>query len=231
MSIHVAILLPRYIDMILRGSKTVESRLTRRPIPPYRVVHSGDVIYFKASGGGYRALATAGPVHCLELGGPGDVDRLARRFSDTVCADEAYWDMKRESRFATFIELHDVRPTDTGPRLAPSRGPAWFVLQSRALDTFDIQLTDGALRNGYVRVPKALHQFPADAYAEGARAGRPVLLEMPDGQVVSTDIVRGGMLRWRGWRARWAAMKVKAGDHLRFEALGDRRYRVRVRRT
>jgi hypothetical protein len=229
---HVAILLPRYIDLILRGRKTIESRLTLRPLPPFAAVGTGDVIHFKASGGPYRAVARAGRVWCFDGRTPAAVQRLRRRFDRRVCGDADYWHTKRDSRYATFIELRNVNATDQGPRLAPSRGPAWFVLDHAGHDiasqTPVATLTAAAIRNAYVRVPRPGRDggsFPADAHARDSRPGRSIELLLPDGDIISTDIVRG-MLRWRGWASLFRARDVAAGDQVCFEALGRRRYRV-----
>lgn len=234
MTTHVAILLPRYIDLMLRGEKTMESRLTRRPIAPFDAIKAGDVIHFKASGGRYRAVAKAARVHCFKPNTPAEVEWLAQRFNGEVCAEPAYWDGKRHSRFATFIALCDVRPADTGPALAPSRGPAWFVLgdattHADIATSFEVTLTEGAIRNGYVRIPTTLHRFPADAYAHAGMPGRPIALELPDGRSVETDMVRNTMFRWRGWTKLFAITKVRCGDRVRFETCDARRYRVSIK--
>lgn len=226
---HVAILLPRYIDLILCGRKTVESRLTTRLLPPFATVRTGDFIHCKASGGPYRAMARAGRIWYFDRLTPTRVERLRQRFDRRVCGEADYWHAKRESRYATFIELRDVQPADQGPRLAPSRGPAWFVLDREGRDartsTPVVTLTAAALRNAYVRVPRAGGSLPADAHTRNGHPGRPIELRLPDGRSVSTDIVRG-MLRWRGWGSVFHALNIQAGDEIRFEALGRRRYRV-----
>ena len=50
-SLHLAVLVQPYLDFILDGQKTIESRFSIRPIPPYRRVESGDIVLLKASGG------------------------------------------------------------------------------------------------------------------------------------------------------------------------------------
>lgn len=228
---HVAILLPRYINLILRGRKTVESRLTIRPLPPFAAVRTGDVIHFKASGGPYRGIARAGRVWCFDRLTPAAVVRLRQRFDRRVCGEADYWHAKRDSRYATFIELRDVRPTAHGPRLAPSCGPAWFVLDHADKDTAAgapvVTLTAAALRNAYVRAPRPGDGglFPADAHARDGRPGRRIELLLPDSSIVSTDIIRG-MLRWRGWSRLFREHHLAAGERIRFEHLGRRRYRV-----
>ncbi len=62
MAQHVAILYKRYIDLILAGRKTVESRLTKGLIEPYGRIEPGDRIWFKVTSGPFMATAIADAV-------------------------------------------------------------------------------------------------------------------------------------------------------------------------
>lgn len=233
MSVHVAILLKRYIRMIISGEKTIESRLTKTSRAPYRRIESGDVIHFKASSGPYMAKAVADKVRFFEHMTPDDVARIKARYNDRIRGDEAYWQWKRDSRYATLVLLRGVEATSTGPAMRPSQGIAWFVLD----DTDDkasppaltVTLTAGAIRNGYVRVPRHCTLFPVRAVggATAKRQGAMFELLMPDGATIETDITARHMLRWRGWRAAFTAANVRPGDAVRFEPIHGQRYRVR----
>ena len=230
MSVHVAILLRPYIRLILSGRKTIESRLTRTSRAPYRAIEPGERIFFKASSGPYMATAVADAIEFHDKLTPGKVHDLRRRLNDRVCGDGRFWRFKRDSRYATFITLRDVEPTDAGPKMPPSQGLAWFVLDDGAGPAvFDVPLTAGAIRNGYVRVPPAVHRFAADAYGGRTQqqAGRPIELVLPGDDVQKTDLTDTAMLRWRGWGRYYRDHDVAAGDVVRFVQLGRRRYRVR----
>lgn len=131
---HVAILWPQYIRLILSGKKTVESRLTITSRPPYRAIKPGDRIYFKASSGPFLATAVAGKVEFHEGLTPDKIDGLRKRHNDAVCGDAEFWERKRDSRYATFITLCDIKPIADfdAPRIKPSRGLAWFVIDNSA---------------------------------------------------------------------------------------------------
>ena len=51
MQYHLAILTPGWIELILDGSKTIESRFTKVRCAPFGKVHEDDVVYLKESGG------------------------------------------------------------------------------------------------------------------------------------------------------------------------------------
>ena len=128
MSTHVAILLRPYLRLILSGRKTIESRLTRNNLPPYRRIRVGERIYFKASAGPYMASAIAAHVEFHDSLTPAKVERLRARLDQGVCGRPEHWHAKRLARYATFIWLRDVQALTQGPAIAPSHGPAWFVL-------------------------------------------------------------------------------------------------------
>lgn len=92
MSVHVAILLPRYLRMILSGKKTTESRLTKTARAPYQAIESGERIFFKASSGPYMATAIARSVTFHDALTPSRVARMKSKLNHAVCGDDAYWD-------------------------------------------------------------------------------------------------------------------------------------------
>jgi nicotinate-nucleotide pyrophosphorylase (carboxylating) len=212
MAQHVAILYKHYIELILAGRKTVESRLTKGALVPHRAVEPGDRIWFKVSSGPFMATAIAGDVRFHDGLTPAKVAKLKREHNAAVCGDDAYWQRKGDARFATFIELRDVEAIDAGPLFEPSRGPAWFVIDKQPAGT--VTLTGGAIRNRYLRAPGC---FPR---------GQAIQLIMPGDERIDTDVRDDGLIRWRGWGVwyqRWAA---KPGDAVRFDSMGQGRYRV-----
>lgn len=221
MAVHVAILLKRYIELILAGDKSVESRLTITPRTPYRRIAPGERIYFKASAGPFMATAVADAVEFYDSLTPARVAALKKQWNSQVRGEAGYWLKKSNSRYATFIRLRDVQPAATGPRIPPSQGLAWFTLSDTmappappAGASFEIALTAGGIRNGYVAAPRAL------------RANGAIRLRLPDGQTVQTDVYRGQRIRWRGWRKLFSAHQVEPGDRVRLEETSPQNYRV-----
>jgi ASC-1-like (ASCH) protein len=235
MARHVAILLKRYIDLILQGSKTIESRLTRTACAPYRRIEPGDRIYFKESSGPYRAMAVAGEVFFYEGLTPTAVEALRRRHNEAIRGEEGYWARKRQSRYATLIALRDVRTVATGPAVAPSRGIAWFVLgRGRCSVTpardrvVRVTLTPGAIRNRYVRLPRGVGPAMVGGVSlnGGRPTGKPLELALPDGRLIATEVLGSRLIRWRGWGAYFEAHGVQAGDEVCFVPTGRGRYGV-----
>ncbi len=216
MPIHVAILKRPYIRLILEGRKTVESRLTRTAQPPYRAIESEERIFIKASSGPFMATAVAGKIEQHEGLEPSEILRLRLRHNRAVCGDNSYWELKQSSRFAVFIDLTQVEPLGVGPAY-PKSMRAWHVLDESLSPLLDIPLTDGAIRNRYLAMPRA---------SERTRKG-PVTLLLPDGREIATGFADGkAMLRWRGWGPYYQKYQMTPGDAVRFVALGPGRYRV-----
>jgi len=229
MADHVAILKWPYAQMILDGQKTVECRLTRTARAPYGCIKAGERIIFKVSSGPFIATAIASKVEFSDNLTPKKVASLRQRFNHAIHGDDAFWASKCDSRYATLIHLRDVKRTAQAPKLPPSRGRAWFVLdQARSSKSFRIVLTPGAIRNGYVRIPQTTHRFPPSVYggSKSAQAGRSITLVMPDGHNIRTDILRGTMLRWRGWGGYFRDYQIHPGDAIRFAQLTPWRYRI-----
>jgi len=133
---HVAILHGQYVDAILSGEKTIESRLSVVRAAPFGKVHPGDMIHFKRSGGGFAATAHVSGVMSFEDLRPADVRMLAKRYGAQVAAPDSYWAERIESRFATFLLLSGVKPSAAVPvGFAPTPGArsAWYVLD-RAIE-------------------------------------------------------------------------------------------------
>lgn len=107
--IHLAFMHGKYLDMILSGQKTVESRfmLTNRDHPAFKC-QPGHYIAFKRSGGDAEARALAGAVHNFYDLQPEEVDRIRLDWNDCIMADDAFWEKKRNSKRAVLIELQEV---------------------------------------------------------------------------------------------------------------------------
>ncbi|MEM1446217.1 MAG: ASCH domain-containing protein [Planctomycetota bacterium] len=216
MSIHVAILQKPYLDAVLEGRKTIESRLTKTKREPFEAITTGERLFLKQSGGPFRATALATRVEPFANLTPPDVEWLRQKYQASVGGDDAYWAEKAGSRFAVFVTLGSIEAISVGPNYATQWMRAWYVLPNSASPLHDVVLTAGAIRNRYAAIPDISDRWRASA----------ITLVLPDGREVRTDVVAGGRLRWRGWGQIYSEAGAKPGDRLRFLALGDDRLGV-----
>ncbi len=107
--IHLAFMHPKYLDMVISGEKTVESRFvtTKRKHPAFSC-QPGHYIAFKRTGGDVEARAGVRAVHRFYDLQPEEVDRIRSEWNDRICADDEFWDKKYNSKQAVLIELEEV---------------------------------------------------------------------------------------------------------------------------
>ncbi|MEM6392673.1 MAG: hypothetical protein AAF797_07870 [Planctomycetota bacterium] len=214
--IHVAILLRRYCGMVLRGEKTVESRLMRQGREPYGVVKAGERLFVKESGGPFVGIARVAWVDEHEGLTPRRVAKLQRKYEPAVGGDDTYWEGKAASRFAVFMGLEDVEPIGVGPSYRVQAMRAWYALPEELSPVREVVVSGGAVRNGYLSLPFASAKL---------RAGR-LTLELPGGDEVETDFAKGAMLRSRVFGKLYAEHGIEAGDVVRLVRVDERRYVV-----
>ncbi len=132
---HLVILRPPYLDMILSGAKTVESRLSRRRHPAATRCRPGDVLYLKRTGGDIEGRATVARVDIYADLDSGTLRSLAAEWADRVAAtdsDDWYQAIKHDARHALFFTLTAVERIHIPKQALPERLPwasAWIVGQ------------------------------------------------------------------------------------------------------
>lgn len=105
---HLAVFVEPFLGYILDGRKRVESRFSKRPIPPYGSVSRGDWIALKQAAGPVVGVCEVGDVWFYELDET-IVEELKEKFSVALCAmDPEFWRRKASARFLTLMEIRDV---------------------------------------------------------------------------------------------------------------------------
>jgi len=125
---HLAIFVEPYLQFILDGKKTVESRFSERRIAPYGHIKKNDVILLKRSGGPVVGLCLAASVWHYEL----DVhswQEIRSEFSQALCAqDPEFWRRRKGAEYATLIRLtkvHSIHPL----RISKTDRRGWVILK------------------------------------------------------------------------------------------------------
>lgn len=104
---HLAILNQPFLDLILDGKKTIESRFTKVRCAPYGVVKEGDIILLKESGGPVLGEFTAGYVETFDGLNEKALVKLATKYGRRIYseADQDFWQKRRDVRYATLIDV------------------------------------------------------------------------------------------------------------------------------
>lgn len=107
--IHLAIVLEPYLEFILDGSKSVESRFSRNGCAPFGRVSAGDVVLLKRSSGPLVGLCTVSDVWDYRLTSAA-LAEIKDRFGSAICAQDGFWEDRRDAAFATLMRIEDTRP-------------------------------------------------------------------------------------------------------------------------
>jgi ASC-1-like (ASCH) protein len=111
--VHLGVFVEPFLEAILDGRKTVESRFALHRCPPFDRVQAGDVILLKRSGGPVVGIAVAGEARYYELDAE-KLDSIRERYASKLYAeDDAFWDARSDKRFATLIDIDEVAPIAT----------------------------------------------------------------------------------------------------------------------
>ncbi len=130
-SLHLAVLVDPYLDFILTGKKTIESRFSLKRCPPYERAHPGDVLLLKRVGGPVLGISQVSKVLFYEI------DRLClksirKKHADAICpANRDFWRERERASFATLLWLENVKAIDPlAVKKRDRRG--WVILTERS---------------------------------------------------------------------------------------------------
>ena len=127
MNYHLVILKKPYLDAILAGRKTVESRFYQTKQKWLSQISPGDKLFLKASSGPVSATATVADVKVFDNLTCPQIAELKERYNQQIAGDNLYWREKSNSRFGILVWLKDVKSAT--PRfIQKADWRAWVVL-------------------------------------------------------------------------------------------------------
>ena len=104
-TLHLAIFVEPFLEFILDGSKTVESRFSSRRFAPYQKAKAGDILLLKRTSGPVVGLCRVSQVWYYELDPPTFKD-IKEKFSEALCATESdFWKKRESARYATLMKV------------------------------------------------------------------------------------------------------------------------------
>jgi len=125
---HLAILKMPYLQAILTGSKTIESRLTKTKRAPFGCVGIGDTLFLKASSGPVLATTTVAKVEYCQNLTPGRIGKLREKYNDLIRGSDVYWQQKSDCKYATLIWMAEIKKIEP-VRISKNDWRAWVVLE------------------------------------------------------------------------------------------------------
>jgi hypothetical protein len=101
------VLVAPFLDHILEGRKTVETRFGITKGPPFGRIKRGDLLLLKRSAGPLVGIARVSKSESMSLSD--ETWPRLRALSKQICADEQFWSERRDKRYATIAFIDRVR--------------------------------------------------------------------------------------------------------------------------
>ena len=127
---HLVILKKPYLEAILDGGKTVESRFAKTKLAHFGRVLPGDKLFLKESSGPVCAVAKAAAVKNFESLTPQRIIEIKRRYNQHIKGSDEYWKSKADCRFGLLVWLKDVEPIKP-VRICKKDWRGWVVLTEK----------------------------------------------------------------------------------------------------
>ena len=128
--VHLAIFVEPYLEYILEGKKTVESRFSANRCAPYRKVNKGDVVLLKRTGGPIVGISLVDVVWSYDLD-PESWTEI-KLYADALCAtDPTFWADREKASYATLMRLSNVARVNK-VRIHKNDRRGWVVLRDRS---------------------------------------------------------------------------------------------------
>jgi ASC-1-like (ASCH) protein len=106
---HLAILKKPYLDAIIEGRKTIESRLSRTKRPPFGQITAGDKLFLKLASGPVCAVATVQAVKQFENLTPGKIQQLKTQYNNSILGTDEYWAGKSNCLYGMLVWIEDTK--------------------------------------------------------------------------------------------------------------------------
>jgi ASC-1-like (ASCH) protein len=133
-ALHLAIFVNPYLQLLLDGQKTVESRFSTNRRAPYYQVQDGDVVLLKHSGKPITGIGLVVDTKFYQIT-PAVLREIREQFADELAiSDPSFWSNRERASFATLLRLSHIRALDPIPYLKRDQR-AWIILKQRATQT------------------------------------------------------------------------------------------------
>ena len=132
-SLHLAVLVEPYLEWVLSGRKTIESRFSINRVAPYGVIRAGDRLLLKRSSGPVVGICSVTAVEFFELDS-GTRAKIRNSYSSALCAeDSGFWAARRRATYATLMHIGEVYRLP--PVICTKRDRrGWVVLPGASID-------------------------------------------------------------------------------------------------
>lgn len=128
-AIHLALMQGEFLNLIIDGTKSIESRMTKARIAPVGDIDEGDLVVFKQVGRDRMAVGI------VERALTGALDAKAwkfiRKHADEIGVEDDYLEYKSDSRYYALIWMTDVHVINS-IQINKKDRRAWVVIRTRS---------------------------------------------------------------------------------------------------
>ena len=123
---HIVILKKKYLDLILEGKKTIESRWSMNKRVPYNKIKIGDTLYLKETGKDVTFKVNVKDVKFYELN-EDVVDEILDKYGDDICINKENKESYNK-KYCTLIWIDNIKEIEPF-KVKKSYGSGWIVLE------------------------------------------------------------------------------------------------------
>ena len=128
-AVHVAVMRQPFLDSVLEGHKTIESRMTMKRSAPFHHIEAGDVLLLKEASGPIRGAAVVDSVMCAGPLTRCELSKLLVQYEKELCLTDSWIALKSEAKFLTLIWMRETTRLDATS--LEKRDPrAWVTVRS-----------------------------------------------------------------------------------------------------
>lgn len=131
MSKHLAILNQPYLNLILNGTKTIESRFSRVRCAPYGVIEKGDIVLLKKNGGPVLGEFTVSKIETFSNLSISEMEGIEKKHGKEIATyiDNDFWGRRQGCKYATLMWVSNVIQYDKPYSYPKKDRRGWVVLK------------------------------------------------------------------------------------------------------
>ena len=127
---HLVILKKPYLDAILDGRKSIESRFWKTRRYAFGRVLPDDILFLKLSSGPVCGMATVEAVKNFENLTPEQIIAIKQQYNHLIGGADEHWQKRADCKFGLLVWLKDVRAIEP-VRIRKKDWRAWVVLTEK----------------------------------------------------------------------------------------------------
>ncbi len=135
MQYHLAIFTQPWLDLILDGKKTIDSRLSKVRCAPYGKISEGDVVYMKENVGLVKGQFIASKIETYEDLTTERLHNIRSHYHREIFVDMGFEEFREKwtfAKYATLIHITNVR-TYKNPFPFPKKDRRSWILLDKSL--------------------------------------------------------------------------------------------------